>query len=76
MTTPGFVRNVSSVFMRNLFEAGTELFQIIYINLTNIMELGPSYEAASCAATQEIPKIIRTRRFITVFTRALNWSLS
>jgi hypothetical protein len=37
------------------------------------MELGPSWEAASCAATQYI--IYGTRRFIIVFTRAHHWSL-
>jgi hypothetical protein len=40
------------------------------------MELSPSSEAASCAATQEFPNFYGTRRFITVFTRALQWSLS
>jgi hypothetical protein len=43
----------------------------------SLMELRPSWEAANCAATQEIiPAFYRTRRFITVFTRALHWSLS
>jgi hypothetical protein len=41
------------------------------------MKLSPSWEAANCAATQEIiPAIYGTRRFITVLTRALHWSLS
>jgi hypothetical protein len=31
------------------------------------MELSPSWEAASCAATRELPSIYGTRRFITVF---------
>jgi hypothetical protein len=35
------------------------------------MELSPSSEAASCVAT-----FYGTRKFITVFTRALHWSLS
>jgi hypothetical protein len=39
------------------------------------MELSPSWEAACCAATQEFRNIFGTRRFITVFTRALHWSL-
>jgi hypothetical protein len=42
----------------------------------SLMELSPSWEAANCAATQELPSIYQTRRFITVFTRALHWSLS
>jgi hypothetical protein len=42
----------------------------------SLMELSPSSEAANCAATQELPSIYETRRFITVFTRALQWSLS
>jgi hypothetical protein len=41
------------------------------------MELSPSWEAANCAATQEIiPAFYGTRRLITVFTRALHRSLS
>jgi hypothetical protein len=40
------------------------------------MELSPSCEVANCAATQEFPTIIWNRRFITMFTRALHWSLS
>jgi hypothetical protein len=39
------------------------------------MELSPSWETASRLATQVFPKIYRTRRFITMFTLALNWSL-
>jgi hypothetical protein len=40
------------------------------------MELSPSWEAANCAATQEInPAFYGTRWFITVFTRALHRSL-
>jgi hypothetical protein len=35
----------------------------------SLMELSPSWEAVNCAAFYE------TRRFITVFTRALHWSL-
>jgi hypothetical protein len=40
------------------------------------MELSPSGGAANSAATQEFPSIYGTRRFITLFTRALHWSLS
>jgi hypothetical protein len=39
-----------------------------------LMELSPSGEAANSAATQEFPSIYGTRRFITMFTRALHWS--
>jgi hypothetical protein len=42
---------------------------------SSLMELSPSWEAANCAATQELPNILWTRRFITAFTRALHWSL-
>jgi hypothetical protein len=42
----------------------------------NSMELSPSWEAASRTANQEFPNIYGTRRFITVFTNALHWSLS
>jgi hypothetical protein len=44
--------------------------------ITNFMELSPSWEAANCATTQELPAFYGTRRFITVFTRALHWFLS
>jgi hypothetical protein len=40
------------------------------------MELSPSCEALNCVATQELFNILWTRRFITVFTRALQWFLS
>jgi hypothetical protein len=40
------------------------------------MELSHSGEAASCAATQELSVLFYgTRRFITVLTRALHWSV-
>jgi hypothetical protein len=44
----------------------------------SLVELSPStsWEAASCAATQELPRILWNRRFITVFIRALHCSLS
>jgi hypothetical protein len=42
----------------------------------SFMELSPSREAANCAGTQKLPSILSNRRFITVFTRALHWSLS
>jgi hypothetical protein len=32
-------------------------------NMTNFMELNPSQEAASCAATQEIPNILWNEKF-------------
>jgi hypothetical protein len=40
------------------------------------MELNPSWEATSCSDTQDFPNILWNPRFITVFTRALHWSLS
>jgi hypothetical protein len=41
------------------------------------MELSPSWEAANCAAKfKNFPAFHGTRRFISVFTRALHWSLS
>jgi hypothetical protein len=40
------------------------------------MELIPSREAYSCAATPELPAFYGTRRFSTVFRRAYNWSQS
>jgi hypothetical protein len=41
-----------------------------------LTELSPSWEAANYAATQELASIYQTWRFIIVFTRALNLSLS
>jgi hypothetical protein len=38
--------------------------------------MSTTLEATSCAATQELPAVYITRRFITAFTRALHWSLS
>jgi hypothetical protein len=43
----------------------------IFFNLSNSMDLIPSKEAAINAATDELPTIYGTRRFITTFTRAL-----
>jgi hypothetical protein len=42
----------------------------------SLMELSPSWEAANCAATQELPSILWNPKVHTVFTRALYWSLS
>jgi hypothetical protein len=44
--------------------------------LINFMELSTSSEAAGSEATYKFPNIYGTRKFITVFTRALHWSLS
>jgi hypothetical protein len=52
---------------------------ILLLNLLTYLltELSPSWEAANCAPIQEIPSYFKeTRRFITVFTTALHWSLS
>jgi hypothetical protein len=43
---------------------------------TLLTELNPSWGAANCAVTQELPAFYRTTRLITVFTRRLHWSLS
>jgi hypothetical protein len=53
------------------------VFQKIINELAYLLtELSPSREAANCAATQKFPAFNGTRTFITVFTRALHWSLS
>jgi hypothetical protein len=39
------------------------------------MELSPSWETANCAATQELPSNLWNLKVITMFTRALYWSL-
>jgi hypothetical protein len=41
-----------------------------------LTELSPFWEAANCAATKKFPEFYGTRKFITVFTRTLHWSLS
>jgi hypothetical protein len=53
----GYTNNVKN----NLSEAGKyELFiHLQNNNLTNSKELSPSCEAANCAATQELPRILR-----------------
>ena len=40
------------------------------------MEQSPSWKLTGSAASQEIPRIFGTRRFLTVPTRALHLSLS
>jgi hypothetical protein len=44
--------------------------------LINSMDLSPFWEAARRSATSELPKIYGTRKYSTVFTRALHWYLS
>jgi hypothetical protein len=48
---------------------------LIFLITHSLIELSPSWEAANCAATQELPEFYGTRRFIAVFTRAVHWSL-
>jgi hypothetical protein len=40
------------------------------------MEPSPSWEAANCAGAQELHSILWNPRFVTVFARALHWSLA
>jgi hypothetical protein len=40
------------------------------------MEKSPSWEASSYSASQEIPRLLWNRKFITVFARSRNWTLS
>jgi hypothetical protein len=37
----------------------------------SLMERKPSWEAANCAANQELPSIYGNRKFITMFTRTV-----
>jgi hypothetical protein len=56
-------------------ETKAEETEELHLHLPHIfMELSRSWEAASCAATQELTNILRM--FITVFTRDFHWSLS
>jgi hypothetical protein len=45
-------------------------------NITNFMELSPPREAANCVVLKNYSGFYGIRRFITVFTIALHWSLS
>jgi hypothetical protein len=51
---------------------------IVYFNcqLTVCMEQSPFWKANIRSISQDIPGLLWTRRFITVFTRACYWSLS
>jgi hypothetical protein len=44
--------------------------------LSNSMEQNPSWEATSHSNSQEISRLLWNPEFITVFTRARQWSLS
>jgi hypothetical protein len=58
--------------------SGSERHSLGRILLTYLLtELSLSWGAVNCAASQELPPAFYgTRRFNTVFTRALHWSLS
>jgi hypothetical protein len=47
-----------------------------YVTLTYSMGQSPSCGYNSHSASQKIARLNGTRRFITVFTRALHWPLS
>jgi hypothetical protein len=51
-------------------------FRSLYLVTHSFMELSTSWEAASCALSENFPALYGTLKFITVFTRALHWSLS
>jgi hypothetical protein len=67
---------------QSLFWASSHSINIIWVyslryTVTSLMELSRSWVAVNCASTQEIiPEFYGTQRFITVFTRALQRSLS
>jgi len=50
----------------------TSALHWFYTWITNSMEQSPSWEANRFSASQEMPCICGTRRFITTFTRALH----
>jgi hypothetical protein len=45
------------------------------VHFSNTMELSSSWEAASRVATRELSTFFASRRFVTMFPRALHWSL-
>jgi hypothetical protein len=51
-----------------------ELLQ--FCKLTNSMQSSPSWEATTCWITKNFSTFYGTCKFITMFTRALHWSLS
>jgi hypothetical protein len=59
--------SASNLGKLTLSRVGDSIFHTLTLSF---MELGPSCEAANCAA------FYGPRTFITVFTRALHWSLS
>jgi hypothetical protein len=73
-TIPVFEQVIALCSLTSRDRCDRRLNYLTYIHL--LMELSPSWEASNCAATQDVPKIYVTRRFITVFTRALHWSIS
>jgi hypothetical protein len=63
-------------WFRYLFIGVINLFFKLITLATKFIHLRPSWEAVSHAAINNFPAFYGTRRFITVFTRALHWSLS
>jgi hypothetical protein len=61
-----------------LLSAESHQNMILYncLRITNSMELNPYWEAPIVQPLKNFPTFYGTRRFITVFTRALHWSLS
>jgi hypothetical protein len=64
------------VFINQFIRTRTTSQLSTMIQISNFMELSPSWEAAGHADTQEFPNVLWNGRFITVFTGALHWSLS
>jgi hypothetical protein len=54
----------------------TSRISVTFCLFNNTVELSPSGEPANYVATEELSSSYGTRRFITVFTRPLHWSLS
>jgi hypothetical protein len=54
----------------------TFLLGLLKLKLNNFMELSPSWEPPIVQLLKNFPAFCGTRRFITVSTRGLHWSLS
>jgi hypothetical protein len=68
-------RTEAQLYSQQCKKMGSQLCQPAWNSVANFMELSPSWEAIT-QLLKNFPIFYGTRRFITVFATALNWSLS